>query len=136
MFFSDDSGLEVEALGMAPGVKTARYAGLEKDAHRNMDKLLNEMKNHLNRKARFRAVVSLFWEGKEYLFEGIVDGRISESKKGNQGFGYDPVFIPEGYDQTFAELGDAVKNAMSHRFKAVEALKAFIVNEMANKKGQ
>jgi XTP/dITP diphosphohydrolase len=123
--FSDDSGLEVEALDMLPGVNTARYAGPQKNADDNMDKLLDELKQKKNRNARFRAVVALIWEGKEHLFEGIVNGQIAMKKSGRDGFGYDPIFIPEGFDKSFAELSAAIKNTMSHRYNSMDLLKNF-----------
>lgn len=124
--FSDDTGLEVFALDMAPGVYSARYAGPEKDSSRNMDKLLNALQGKPDRRARFRTVIALCLEGEEYLFEGIVNGRISNEKAGTGGFGYDPVFIPEGYDRSFAELPSETKNLISHRFRAVEAMRRFV----------
>ncbi|NNE27549.1 MAG: RdgB/HAM1 family non-canonical purine NTP pyrophosphatase [Saprospiraceae bacterium] len=124
--FSDDSGLEVEALNMAPGVYTARYAGPQKDATDNMNKLLNALDGETNRKARFRAVVALVLDDEEHIFEGIVNGRIALEKKGNGGFGYDPIFIPDGYDKSFAELPESVKNKMSHRSRAVDKMRRFL----------
>lgn len=124
--FADDTGLEVEALNNAPGVYSARYAGLGHDSEANMKKLLKEMEGKENRKARFRTVIALVWNGKTYTFEGIVNGTITTAKRGENGFGYDPIFIPEGYDQTFAELGDNIKNQISHRAKAVEKLDEFL----------
>jgi len=124
--FSDDTGLEVYALDMAPGVHTARYAGETNDADANMQKLLNALMEKQDRKARFRTVVALIYEGQEYLFEGIVDGNISVNRAGVKGFGYDPVFIPQGYDKTFAELDAEIKNSISHRFRAMQALRTFL----------
>ncbi|NDV68257.1 non-canonical purine NTP diphosphatase [Dysgonomonas sp. 25] len=124
--FGDDTGLEVEALDGAPGVYSARYAGDGHDAQANMEKLLQEMQGVSNRKARFRSVIALVLEGKEYQFEGIVNGTIIEEKRGEKGFGYDPIFVPEGYDKTFAELGNEVKNNISHRALAVKALCDFL----------
>ncbi|MCI7356736.1 MAG: non-canonical purine NTP diphosphatase [Parabacteroides sp.] len=124
--FADDTGLEVEALNNAPGVYSARYAGPGHDSEANMKKLLQEMEGKENRKARFRTVIALVWNGKTYTFEGIVNGTITTAKRGENGFGYDPIFIPEGYDQTFAELGDNIKNQISHRAKAVEKLDEFL----------
>lgn len=124
--FADDSGLEVWALNMAPGVHTARYAGEHKNAGDNMDKLLSALKGKENRKARFRAVIALIWGGQEELFEGIVNGEIALTKSGEGGFGYDPVFIPENYSVSFAHLSDEIKNTISHRFKAVNAMKNFL----------
>lgn len=126
--FADDTGLEVEALGNAPGVYSARYAGSGHDSEANMQKLLQEMEGKTNRKARFRTVIALIIGDKQYCFSGIVNGTITTEKKGENGFGYDPIFIPEGYEQTFAELGDSVKNKISHRAKAVEQLDHFLAN--------
>ena len=124
--FADDTGLEVEALDGAPGVFSARYAGDGHDSEANMQKLLKELEGKENRKAQFRTAICLIMEGKEYLFEGIVKGHIIEEKRGGAGFGYDPIFVPEGYDQTFAELGNDVKNTISHRARAVEKLCTFL----------
>lgn len=126
--FADDTGLEVEALDNAPGVYSARYAGPGHDSEANMQKLLQEMEEKTNRKARFRTVIALIIGDKQYCFSGIVNGTITTEKKGENGFGYDPIFIPEGYEQTFAELGDFVKNKISHRAKAVEQLDHFLAN--------
>lgn len=126
--FADDTGLEVEALDNAPGVYSARYAGPGHDSETNMQKLLQEMEGKTNRKARFRTVIALIIGDKQYCFSGIVNGTITTEKKGENGFGYDPIFIPEGYEQTFAELGDFVKNKISHRAKAVEQLDHFLAN--------
>ena len=124
--FADDTGLEVEALGGAPGVFSARYAGDGHDSEANMQKLLKELAGKENRKAQFRTVICLIRNGKEHLFEGIVKGEIIQEKRGGAGFGYDPIFVPEGYDLTFAELGDDVKNTISHRARAVEKLCQFL----------
>ena len=124
--FADDTGLEVEALGGAPGVFSARYAGEGHDSEDNMQKLLKELAGKENRKAQFRTVICLIRNGKEHLFEGIVKGEIIQEKRGGEGFGYDPIFVPEGYDLTFAELGDDVKNTISHRARAVEKLCQFL----------
>lgn len=124
--FADDTGLEVEALNNAPGVYSARYAGPEHDAQANMRKLLCEMERKENRKARFRTVIALILDGKEYLFDGIINGVITAEKKGESGFGYDPIFMPDGYTQTFAELGDDIKNTISHRALAVHKLAEFL----------
>lgn len=126
--FADDTGLEVEALSNAPGVFSARYAGLEYDPESNMNKLLHEMQDKTNRKARFRTVIALILNNKEYLFEGIINGHIAHEKRGKEGFGYDPLFIPDNYSQTFAEMGNEIKNKISHRAKAVEKLTAFLSN--------
>ena len=124
--FADDTGLEVEALNGAPGVFSARYAGDGHDSEANMQKLLKELEGKENRKAQFRTAICLIMEDKEYLFEGIVKGHIIEEKRGGAGFGYDPIFVPEGYNQTFAELGNDVKNTISHRARAVEKLCTFL----------
>lgn len=124
--FADDTGLEVEALGNAPGVYSARYAGEEKSSEANIRKLVAALEGQPNRKARFRTVIALILNGKEALFEGIVQGKIIEEKKGVSGFGYDPVFVPEGYAQTFAEMGNETKNAISHRAEAVKKLEAYL----------
>lgn len=124
--FADDTGLEVEALGGAPGVYSARYAGEAHDSEANMRKLLSEMDGKENRRARFRTAIALILDGEEYMFEGIVNGIITDNKRGTNGFGYDPVFMPDGYTKTFAELGDNVKNAISHRAEAVRKLSAFL----------
>ena len=121
--FADDTGLEVEALNGAPGVYSARYAGGEgHDSEANMRKLLHELEGKTNRKARFRTAICLIEGGKEHLFEGIVNGSITEERHGTDGFGYDPVFKPEGYELTFAEMGNAEKNKISHRAHAVHKL--------------
>lgn len=119
--FADDTGLEVAALGGAPGVHSARYAG-NHDSEANMVKLISELSDKSDRSAQFRTAVALILNGQELLFEGIVKGRIAQHKQGTGGFGYDPVFIPEGYDNSFAELGLEVKNKISHRARAVGKL--------------
>lgn len=124
--FADDSGLEVEALNAAPGVYSARYAGEGAGSEANMDKLLLAMQGQSNRKARFRTVISLLWNGGEHFFEGTIEGTIRTERSGAKGFGYDPVFEPEGYDITFAEMSLEEKNAISHRAKALEQLTAFL----------
>lgn len=125
--FADDTGLEVETLNGAPGVYSARYAGGEEhDAQANMLKLLHELDGKENRKAQFRTAISLILDGKEYLFEGVIKGEIIKEKRGDSGFGYDPVFMPEGYDRTFAELGNDIKNQISHRALAVQKLCEFL----------
>lgn len=124
--FADDTGLEVEALNGRPGVYSARYAGEGCSFDDNMDKLLGEMASKENRNARFRTVIALILENKEYLFEGIANGRITREKAGKAGFGYDPVFIPEGMDLTFAEIEPDLKNRISHRGRATEKLIAFL----------
>lgn len=120
--FADDTGLEVEALNGEPGVYSARYAGEAHDSQANMRKLLNEMKEKNNRKAQFRTIISLIEKGEERQFEGIVRGEITREAKGDGGFGYDPVFCPEGFELTFAQLGSEVKNKISHRSRAVAEL--------------
>jgi XTP/dITP diphosphohydrolase len=124
--FADDTGLEVEALHNAPGVYSARYAGIEQDSEANTRKLLTEMQGKDNRKARFRTVIALILDDREYLFEGIINGRIITGSRGAAGFGYDPVFVPDGYLQTFAELGDELKNTISHRALATKKLATFL----------
>lgn len=128
--FADDTGLEVEALNGAPGIYSARYAGGEgHDSEANMKKLLTEMAGKTNRNAQFRTAICLIEKGNKHLFEGIVKGWIIEAKRGNSGFGYDPVFIPEGYNETFAEMGNTEKNKISHRARAVAALCEYLQNE-------
>lgn len=124
--FSEDTGLEVSALNNEPGVKTARYAGEHKDSIKNMEKLLYNLRGETNRSARFRTVIALYWKNELQLFEGIVEGQISDRISGKGGFGYDPVFIPEGYDKTFAELDLSIKNQISHRAMAVGKLVHFL----------
>ncbi|MBK9257642.1 MAG: RdgB/HAM1 family non-canonical purine NTP pyrophosphatase [Saprospiraceae bacterium] len=123
---SEDTGLEVSALDGAPGVHTARYAGNERDPSKNIQKLLLELKNKDDRSARFRTVIALYDGLDCKYFQGIAKGKIAVETSGDGGFGYDPIFIPEGYDQTFAELSSEVKNKISHRAKAVEFLKAYL----------
>jgi XTP/dITP diphosphohydrolase len=137
--FADDTGLEVEALNGAPGVYSARYAALpdnpvksegnavSHDSEANMKKLLSELENNDNRKARFRTVIALIIDGKVTTFDGIVNGSITEGKRGGEGFGYDPIFMPEGYNKTFAELGLNIKNNISHRAKAVQKLADYLL---------
>lgn len=121
--FADDTGLEVESLGGAPGVYSARYAnGQGHDSQANMNKLLKEMEEKNDRKAQFRTIISLIEKGEERQFEGIVKGQITREKRGESGFGYDPIFQPDGYETTFAELGSDIKNRISHRARAVAAL--------------
>lgn len=120
--FSEDTGLEVEALGGAPGVKSARFAGEPSNTEANIKKLLGELQNKENRKAQFRTVISLVQKGVEKQFEGVCKGHITLQPIGENGFGYDPVFIPEGSTKTFAEMNTAEKNEYSHRRKAVEKL--------------
>ena len=125
--FADDTGLEVDALGGAPGVHTARYAKIEKDDNKNIDLLLKNLQGAESRAAQFRTVISLRLAGREYLFEGVVRGVITESRQGEDGFGYDPVFMPEGYDRTFAQMTMEEKNQISHRGRAVAKLVEFLL---------
>lgn len=131
--FADDTGLEVETLKGAPGVYSGRYAGEQKDSESNMRLLLRNLKGETNRKARFRTVVALIWEGKEYTFEGICKGDIALDKSGTMGFGYDPIFVPEGYDRTFSEMSMEEKSAISHRGRAVDKLVAFLESRVNSK---
>lgn len=124
--FADDTGLEIEALGNRPGVYSARYAGPAKNSEDNMHKVLGEMKGEENRKARFRTVIALLLDGEEHFFEGIVEGKILEQQQGEIGFGYDPIFCPEGYRQSFAEMPMEQKNQISHRGQAVRKLAEFL----------
>ena len=137
--FADDTGLEVEALNGAPGVYSARYASLESvatesqqtlshDSEANMARLLRELENNNNRKARFRTIIALIIDGKVTTFEGIVNGEITRQRRGGEGFGYDPIFQPDGYDKTFAELGMDIKNHISHRARATQKLAEFLLN--------
>ncbi|HEY8897314.1 MAG TPA: RdgB/HAM1 family non-canonical purine NTP pyrophosphatase [Niastella sp.] len=128
--FSEDTGLEVEALNGEPGVKSARYAGEDKAFDRNVEKLLSKLGNQENRKARFRTVISLIWEGREWLFEGICEGTITREPAGTGGFGYDPVFIPTNGDRTFAQMTMAEKNELSHRKKAADKLVLFLQEQV------
>jgi XTP/dITP diphosphohydrolase len=124
--FSDDTGLEVYALNKEPGVHSARYAGEGRSFEQNIDKLLHKMENVDDRSARFRAVICLILNGEEHYFEGICEGKILTERKGKEGFGYDPVFMPGGSDKSFAEMSMEEKNTYSHRGKAVAALVAFL----------
>ncbi len=124
--FADDSGLEVDALAGRPGVHSARYCGTYGDHEANMNKILSELGDIANRKARFRTVISLIWNDEEHFFEGTVEGTIRNKKAGAGGFGYDPIFQPDGYNQTFAEMTLAQKNSISHRARAVEQLVIFL----------
>ena len=127
--FAEDTGLEVEALGNEPGVYTARYAGPERSDQANMAKVLSGLQGQDNRRAQFRTVVALILDGREHLFTGIAPGMIASAPRGEGGFGYDPVFIPEGYDTTFAEMAREAKNAISHRGKAIQQLQAFLLQQ-------
>ena len=127
--FADDTGLEVDALHGVPGVHTARYAYPDRhDPEANMIKLLEALRENNDRNARFRTVIALIEKGKEHLFEGVVEGVIAREKSGTQGFGYDPVFIPEGNSNTFAELGEDIKNTISHRARAVQKLAEYLAS--------
>lgn len=127
--FADDTGLEVDALHGLPGVHTARYAYPDRhDPESNMIKLLEALRENNDRNARFRTVIALIEKGKEHLFEGVVEGVIAREKSGTQGFGYDPVFIPEGNCKTFAELGEDIKNTISHRARAVQKLAEYLAS--------
>lgn len=127
--FADDTGLEIEALGNRPGVYSARYAGPAKDSQANMRKVLEEMEGERNRKARFRTVIALIWKGREYSFEGEVRGEILTARQGQTGFGYDPIFRPDGYKESFAEMPMDEKNSISHRGKAVKKLVDYLNRE-------
>ena len=124
--FADDTGLEIESLGGAPGVYSARYAGEDCKAEDNMQKVLSKLENEDNRNAKFRTVIALIIKGEETLFEGECNGVITKTKSGAEGFGYDPIFTPEGYEITFAEMTKIEKGAISHRGKAVEKLVGFL----------
>ena len=124
--FADDTGLEVEALGGEPGVYSARYAGEECCSEANMQKLLQNLTGKTNRNAQFRTVIALIIEGEERLFNGIVKGTIATEKKGDSGFGYDPVFVPEGHTESFAQMSSEMKNSMSHRFRATQQLGIYL----------
>ena len=126
--FADDTGLEIDALNGKPGVYSARYAGENKNSEDNMQKVLEELKGNNNRKAFFRTVISLIIDGKETQFEGVVHGNILKTPRGDSGFGYDPIFQPEGYTTTFAEMLLSEKNKISHRGNAVKKLVKFLVN--------
>ena len=124
--FADDTGLEVQALGGAPGVYSARYAGPQANAEANMAKLLTKLKGQADRRAQFRCVIALILNGKEYYFEGCVPGHILERPQGDKGFGYDPIFVPQGYDCSFALMDSREKNAISHRGLALKQLARFL----------
>ena len=124
--FADDTGLEVEALGGRPGVFSARYAGEQRNSHDNIVKLLADLEGVSNRQAQFRTVIALIINGKEHRFEGVVKGTIIDILKGDDGFGYDPIFMPNGYAQTFAQMDIALKNSISHRGLAVNELAKFL----------
>jgi XTP/dITP diphosphohydrolase len=124
--FADDTGLEIDALNNEPGVYSARYAGEERDPEKNMALVLEKLAHSTNRKARFRTVISLYWQNEFHEFEGIVEGEITTSKSGAKGFGYDPIFKPENSEKTFAEMDLVEKNTMSHRARAFEKMVVFL----------
>lgn len=124
--FADDTGLEVDALDGAPGVYSARYAGDGHDSEANMRKLLENLTGKNNRDAQFRTVIALIIDGEEKLFNGIVKGRITEEKRGDSGFGYDPIFVPEGYSESFAQMDSSTKNSISHRYRATKQLSDYL----------
>ena len=124
--FADDTGLEVTALGGAPGVYSARYAGEECNSVANMEKLLKNLTEKTDRSAQFRTVIALIINGEEILFDGVVKGSITTEKSGDSGFGYDPIFVPEGYNISFAQMGNKEKNSISHRFRATEKLSKYL----------
>lgn len=127
--FADDTGLLVDALNGAPGVYSARYAGEQKSAEDNMNKLLEQLQHHTDRSAHFKTVIALNINNQQHFFKGIVHGKITTEKRGEKGFGYDPIFTPQGYDKTFAELPISVKNEISHRGLAIKQLLAFFKNQ-------
>jgi len=125
--FSDDTGLEIDALNGAPGVYSARYAGPNKNPQDNMDKVLQELAGTKNRQAQFRTAVALHWNSEYKIFEGIIRGTIAKERMGEKGFGYDPIFIPEGYQTSFAQMDPTIKNSISHRGQAISALVDFLI---------
>ena len=125
--FSDDTGLEIDALNGAPGVYSARYAGPHKNPQDNMDKVLQELAGTENRQAQFRTAVALHWKGEYKIFEGMIRGTIATERMGEKGFGYDPIFIPEGYQTSFAQMHPSIKNSISHRGRAISALVDFLI---------
>lgn len=128
--FADDTGLEVEALGGAPGVLSARYAGDGHDSEANMQKLLQNLTGESNRNAQFRTVIALIIDGEEILFDGIVKGVITDKKMGDSGFGYDPIFIPEDYNESFAQMSSEEKNSISHRYRATKKLNDYLKDNL------
>ena len=128
--FSEDTGLEIDFLNGKPGVHTAHYAGAARNPEANMNLVLSELANVTTRTARFRTIIALIYKGEKHTFEGICEGKIATEKTGGKGFGYDPIFIPTGYTQTFAELSSEIKNTISHRAKAVEQLIAFLQKQI------
>lgn len=131
--FADDSGLEVDALNNAPGIYSSRYAGPDCNSEDNMQKLLQDLQGKENRSAQFRTAIALIMNGEEHYFEGIIKGDIIHQKKGTNGFGYDPIFKPTGYDKTFGELPEEIKNSLSHRAIATKKLVAFLVKQKKEK---
>lgn len=131
--FADDTGLEVEALSGAPGIYSSRYAGPNGDSEDNMQKLLQDLQEKENRSAQFRTVIALILNGKEHYFEGIISGEIVPQKEGTNGFGYDPIFRPVGYDKTFGELPQEIKNTLSHRAIATQKLVTFLLQQKETK---
>ncbi len=127
--FSDDTGLEITALKGEPGVYSARYAGDDKNNDANMDLVLAKLRSFDNKKARFKTVISLFWDNTPHVFEGVVTGHIISVKRGDHGFGYDPIFVPDGFDKTFAEMSSAEKNSVSHRGRAIAKMVAFLTRQ-------
>ena len=127
--FADDTGLEIEALSGRPGVHSARYAGEECNSFNNILKVLSELEGHTNRRARFRTMICLIEKGKEHFFEGKAEGQIIREMRGTEGFGYDPVFIPDGFETTFAEMPLVEKNSISHRGRATEKLIAWLLHQ-------
>ncbi len=131
--FADDTGLEVDALDNAPGIYSSRYAGPKCDSEENMQKLLRDLQGYENRKAQFRTVIALILNGEEHYFEGIVSGEIIHKKEGTKGFGYDPIFKPNGYDKTFGQLPEDIKNNLSHRAIATKKLADFLLKQEKTK---
>jgi len=127
--FSEDTGLEIKALLGAPGVYSARYAGEKKIADDNIELVLKQLNREKNRKARFRTVISLILEGHNYFFEGITEGKILAERRGASGFGYDPIFVPDGFDRSYAEMNSETKNKISHRKRAIEKMRQFLLQQ-------
>ena len=129
---ADDTGLEVDALNGAPGVYSARYAGLAKDSEANMVKLLHALTDASDRNAQFRTVLAVYMNGIKHTFEGVIRGTIAKTKTGSGGFGYDPIFIPEGYKESFGVLSSDIKNSISHRGRAIQSFKEFLLSNLEN----
>ena len=127
--FAEDTGLIIDALNGEPGIYSGRYAGEDKNDKKNIAKVLNNLKGKSNRNARFKTVIALILKGKLYIFEGLVEGKIADNPRGESGFGYDPVFVPHGFDKTFSELGLEIKNNISHRAKAMKKLNEFLLKQ-------